>query len=204
MSKSFSLIGRYLSHQHTSSGRMRRIADSAVSMSLYRGKVLLSFAAILPCLTLCFLQGSHLVRPFFQGRCCANHEGLDLGMMLRKQPVIIAVIRGVNVDRAVELAVAAYDAGFKMISVTVDSPEYPRALHTMAEALNVKAADDHVMLGVSSATMIQQVSYAPPRQENRKHIYLVKLQRSVLWLVSTWHDAGIRGTSVRQYLAAGV
>lgn len=144
---------------------MRRMSDTSVSMSLYHGKVLLSFAAILPCLSLCFLQGSDLVRPFSQGRCCAGHEGLDLGM-LRKQPVIIAVIRGGSADRAVELALAAYDAGFKVISLTVDSPEYPRALHTMAEALNVKASQDRVMLGVSSATTTHQVSSAP-RQEIR-------------------------------------
>lgn len=168
---------------------MRGISNTAVLMSLYHGIFSLSFAAILPCLSLCFLQGSDLVRPFSQSqRCCASHEGLDIGM-LRKQPVIIAVIGGVSVDRAVELALAAYDTGFKMISVTVDSPEYPRILHTIAEALNVKANQDHVMFGVSSATTTHHVSSAH-RQEI--HNILGKYTQ-----VDVNYDVDVKDTSVR-------
>lgn len=61
-------------------------------------------------------------------------------------------MRKVEVEEAVERAAAAFDAGISMVTVTADTPGYPRILRAIDEV-----ASGLLLLGVSSATTPEQV-----------------------------------------------
>lgn len=70
-------------------------------------------------------------------------------------PPFIAVLRHVKIENAMEISHALCDAGFRMLSVTADTPGFQRILHDLAS--NRVLLDSGVVIGVSSVTRPQQV-----------------------------------------------
>ena len=126
--------------------------------TLHLGVILLFLASVFPRVCLCFVKDTNLSGLFARRISFSVSRNVLLyqqGIQGQRLP-LIAVVREVGLDQAVDFALSASDAGFKMISVTVDTPEYPRVLNAMVEAVG-NGTGERLMFGVSSATSRNQV-----------------------------------------------
>ncbi len=74
---------------------------------------------------------------------------------------LIAILRGLNPDEAVEMAQALYDAGFRIVEVPLNSPEPLVSIQRIADALG-----DKMIVGagtVLTATQVEEVVAAGGR-----------------------------------------
>lgn len=124
---------------------------------VYYGRPLL-FAVILPHVVRCFLQDpSNPARLYTSRSHAADILCFAARPTVRRQtlsfPPVIAVLRDVKVERVLDVARTVREAGFRMVSVTVDTSGFERIVCAMA-------SDDlleDVIVGASSVTTPEQV-----------------------------------------------
>lgn len=68
-------------------------------------------------------------------------------------PPFIGVLRGIEVARSIDVALMLHNAGFRVVSVTVDTPEFERILRDLSSRSDLNA----VVFGASSVTSPAQV-----------------------------------------------
>lgn len=86
-------------------------------------------------------------------RAWTNREHCGPGARDAFPPPFLAVLRHVGVKEAVGIAIVLHHAGFRMISVTADTPGYEVIMRDLSDS----SALSSVVLGASSVTDPRQV-----------------------------------------------
>lgn len=99
-------------------------------------RLILLYVGVLPHVVRCFLRASAAVNPSRQShaRCCQALQATPAAAAQQPVPraLFIAVLRDVQPERAQEVAYALYRGGFRMMSVTADTPSFASVLRRIA------------------------------------------------------------------------